>query len=523
MHSTHKNTQQAQYSYQMASRRPEKRQKADYSALLVALISLIIIIPISLVSLTIIIFQSNHLNLPGVYVLDKEVGLLNPQETAAWVDNYWNRTRQIKLSSSTNEDISYWLNPGELGYWVDPEGTAQAAYSIGRRADPFADVIAAASGQSQIVLPVLYFDEESAYQNLEKISAGLIIHPENATVAYQDNTWIALPGIEGREVAIEATIEDHMENAFINLLTQTATLHMRSVPPAVDDLTHVLADIDSVVAQDLLLEAYDPISDESFKWSVPLETKRGWVQVNEETYDIHMAYTRHNLELLLNQWETDLGDGRSFKPEFNFDGLIESWENAQTFQTILYHDPITYTVQAGDSLWGISLRFGMPMWYILEANPGLTIHNLEAGMALTIPSKNILLPLPVVPNKRIVIDISTQRMTTYENGQVRSTHIISTGVEDSPTFAGVFQVRTHKLNAYASNWDLYMPHFIGIYEAWPGFMNGLHGLPLLSSGQRLWAGNLGTPVSYGCIIMALDEAEDIYHWADPGVVVEITK
>jgi lipoprotein-anchoring transpeptidase ErfK/SrfK len=68
-----------------------------------------------------------------------------------------------------------------------------------------------------------------------------------------------------------------------------------------------------------------------------------------------------------------------------------------------------------------------------------------------------------------------------------------------------------------------MPHFMGIYEAWPGFMNGIHGLPLLSSGQRLWASSLGSPASYGCIILDLAAAEDLYYWADPGVVVEIVK
>jgi hypothetical protein len=77
------------------------------------------------------------------------------------------------------------------------------------------------------------------------------------------------------------------------------------------------------------------------------------------------------------------------------------------------------------------------------------------------------------------------------------------------------------LSAYASLWDLTMPNFIGIYEAWPGFFNGIHGLPTLSSGQRLWSDVLGRPASYGCIILDLAAAEWLYNWADPGVVVEI--
>jgi lipoprotein-anchoring transpeptidase ErfK/SrfK len=132
-----------------------------------------------------------------------------------------------------------------------------------------------------------------------------------------------------------------------------------------------------------------------------------------------------------------------------------------------------------------------------------------------------MLPLPIVPNKRIVISISQQRMWTYENGALRSEEIISTGIDRSPTHPGVFQVQTHEQLAYASVWDLYMPHFMGIYEGWPGFMNGIHGLPTLSNGTRMWANSLGRKASYGCIILNLQAAEDLYNWAENGVIVEI--
>lgn len=99
--------------------------------------------------------------------------------------------------------------------------------------------------------------------------------------------------------------------------------------------------------------------------------------------------------------------------------------------------------------------------------------------------------------------------------------MISTGIEDSPTQPGIFQVQMREENAYASAWDLWMPHFVGIYEAWPGFMNGFHGLPSRNGGQLMWANSLGRPASFGCIILTLEAAEWLYHWAEDGVVVEI--
>jgi lipoprotein-anchoring transpeptidase ErfK/SrfK len=142
-------------------------------------------------------------------------------------------------------------------------------------------------------------------------------------------------------------------------------------------------------------------------------------------------------------------------------------------------------------------------------------------LELTIPSKDEMLPLPIVPNKRVIITIGEQRLRVYENGELLSDHVISTGIDRSPTQPGVFQVQTHEISAYASVWDLTMPHFLGIYEAWPGFMNGIHGLPTLSNGTRLWGNILGRPASYGCIIMELDAAEFLYNWAEEGVIVEL--
>jgi len=66
-----------------------------------------------------------------------------------------------------------------------------------------------------------------------------------------------------------------------------------------------------------------------------------------------------------------------------------------------------------------------------------------------------------------------------------------------------------------------MPDFIGIYSAAPGFANGIHSLPFLSNGQRLWSRALGTDASYGCIILGVEEAALLYDWADIGVVVVI--
>ena len=53
------------------------------------------------------------------------------------------------------------------------------------------------------------------------------------------------------------------------------------------------------------------------------------------------------------------------------------------------------------------------------------------------------------------------------------------------------------------------------------FTNGIHALPILSNGTTLWDGYLGTPISYGCVVLGTQEAQLLYDWADIGTPVDI--
>ncbi len=75
-------------------------------------------------------------------------------------------------------------------------------------------------------------------------------------------------------------------------------------------------------------------------------------------------------------------------------------------------------------------------------------------------------------------------------------------------------------DAYSSAWRLRMPYWLGIY--WAGASeNGIHALPILNNGQTLWAGYLGTPISFGCIVLDTYAAKQVYDWAEIGTIVEV--
>jgi lipoprotein-anchoring transpeptidase ErfK/SrfK len=156
-----------------------------------------------------------------------------------------------------------------------------------------------------------------------------------------------------------------------------------------------------------------------------------------------------------------------------------------------------------------------------EANPEVEPDELLIGMELTIPSIDVLFPEPLVPGKRIEIDLPEQRLRAFEDDELVYGFTCSTGMTSTPTIAGQFQVLFKEPEAYAQRWSLDMPYFMAIYYERPGFANGIHELPINAAGQRLWSSVLGWPASYGCIILNVGDAEVLYDWAPVGTLVRI--
>jgi lipoprotein-anchoring transpeptidase ErfK/SrfK len=123
--------------------------------------------------------------------------------------------------------------------------------------------------------------------------------------------------------------------------------------------------------------------------------------------------------------------------------------------------------------------------------------------------------------KYILVSISQQHLYAYDNGQLVYSFIASTGMGNS-TRVGTFSVLDKIPNAYGATWNIWMPDWLGIY--WSGSLeNGIHALPILADGNRLWSGFLGSPISFGCVVLGADPSLQLYNWADIGTPVEIQR
>ncbi|MCE5207918.1 MAG: peptidoglycan binding domain-containing protein [Chloroflexi bacterium] len=501
--------------------RPRKKDRFSTSEVIIAVavggVALIILAGVAFFMLFVLFSMSDRI-LPGVRVGDTNIGGLPRDEASQLLWNEWNENRQLLISDGKQG----WLDsPAGFGLYLDSEATVNKAYELGRASDGLKQFVGLLLMQKEQVLPEVVLNMETARSRFEDYAARLDVPATDAALRYENGEWTAVPGEAGLVIDIAATTAELAAQRALVMSSGYFSLTFAEVQPHFTDVSAALEQLQPVLNRPMRFSAYDPINDETVNWKVEPATFSPWLLIENLQGEPNLTIQNDKLAAYLQEWQTGLGDGRILQEGYSIDDLVEAWKNDTRYSFIIWHQAKTYTVQSGDMLTDIAYHARMPYWKLIEANPDIDPENLLVGDELIIPSKNEMLPLPVVKEKRIVISISEQRMWTYKNGELLNEYVISTGIDDSPTLPGVFQVQTHELKAYASVWDLYMPHFLGIYQGWPGFWNGIHGLPTLSSGVQLWASVLGSKASYGCIIMDLDSAETVYNWAEDGVVVEI--
>ncbi|KAA3659397.1 MAG: LysM peptidoglycan-binding domain-containing protein, partial [Chloroflexi bacterium] len=294
----------------------------------------------------------------------------------------------------------------------------------------------------------------------------------------------------------------------------------------ITDVSAIAEQATALLTTSVSVRAYDPVTDDAFTWVISPAVWGEWLTLDIDPVDqSHFDWTldTNTAQAFLDERTSALGGNRFLDAEGAVTAVSTAIQSKQTNVSLrLYHHDQQHTVQAGETIASIGRDYGIPYPWIQDANP--TVGNaLTVGQTLIIPSPDAMLPLPIVENKRIVVSISQQKTWVYENGVLKWEWLASTGINSSPTAPGVFQIQSHEPNAYAGNWNLWMPNFMGIYRPVPtsDFMNGFHGFPTRDGANLLWTNNLGTKVTYGCVLLSNDNVAQLYNWAEAGVVVEI--
>nr|MBN1228252.1 LysM peptidoglycan-binding domain-containing protein [Anaerolineae bacterium] len=280
------------------------------------------------------------------------------------------------------------------------------------------------------------------------------------------------------------------------------------------------------------LVAFNNLSDENAIYVGQRLALSGEAAVSDgaELPGYHLVQSGESLSTISRQYGVSLSDlielNRLFNPGLIYAGqrlLIPGAPNSSSPGYTPSVSGRTHVVQRGETLTAIASRYGTSVWTLAQVNTIANPSLLYIGQTIMIPEGSDVSPSSsygAQSQKSIIVDISDQRTYVYENDSLLWTFVVSTGIPGRDTWRGNFQIQNKIPMAYASTWDLQMPYWLGFY--WAGSLqNGFHALPILSNGTRLWAGLLGQPASYGCVILSEYDAQLLYNWAEIGTPVTV--
>lgn len=125
---------------------------------------------------------------------------------------------------------------------------------------------------------------------------------------------------------------------------------------------------------------------------------------------------------------------------------------------------------------------------------------------------------PVNGIKTIFVDLSEQRLWTYDRGHLVKTYLISSGTKKFPTPTGEYSIslkreKTRMTWYYgadsADNYDLKDVPWVLTFKA-PYNIHGAY-----------WHNNFGHRMSHGCVNMSVADSKEVYEWAEIGTVVVV--
>lgn len=466
-----------------------------------------------LVILSVSIVYTNGI-LPGVYIGDIAVGGMTERDAAFRLRMAW------EIITLRDGEREWTLSSEAFGVSINITQSVSEAYAQGRT---IGSALGALLGRATVE-PSITLDMARIEAALLDLAPQIALAPINAGVAFEEGRIVPTAARQGRTLNISGTLDRIRRDS---LHSPIVHLSMLDVPPDITDASAMVAEAERLLASPLNIRVYDPVTDDSVIWSLPPEEWARWLIAQPDpSKPTGLALTIAEepvRQYLSAQVSNVLDPSRGVDLEQGVQSVRLAVANGDPNSAYVQikHQPRQHIVQHGETITSIAWDYGIPYLYIQRANDGL--NSVSVGQSITIPAADSFLLYPVVPHKRIVVSISQQRTWVYEYGQLKWDWPASTGISSSPTWPGVYQILSHEPNAYAGNWDLWMPNFMGVYQPVPGadFTNGFHGFPTRGGGQLLWENSLGTRVTYGCILLSNTNIQLLYNWAEKGVVVEI--
>ncbi len=177
-----------------------------------------------------------------------------------------------------------------------------------------------------------------------------------------------------------------------------------------------------------------------------------------------------------------------------------------------------HVVERGQELGLIAKEYGVSIDDILALNNLSNPDVIFVGQELIIPAGGAYAPsaaeappAPTGVGKEIVVSVDYQRIYAYENGSLVHSHLVSTGLPDTPTVYGDYRIYIKLTADDMTGPGYYLPQVPYTMYFYQGY--AIHG--------TYWHNSFGRPMSHGCVNLPTSEAEWFFNWAEVGTLVRV--
>jgi len=166
------------------------------------------------------------------------------------------------------------------------------------------------------------------------------------------------------------------------------------------------------------------------------------------------------------------------------------------------------------------------VWYRIKQNSPLRYpERIEGRWYIAAEYVRFVFPPEVISSpensdKKIVIDLSEQKLMAYEGDELVIETLVSTGKSETETPKGVFRIFIKKPSSYMQG---PLPDMTDYYDL-PGIPWTMY---FTSGGAAIhgayWHNDFGRKHSHGCVNLPIDKAEELYRWAEIGTKVVVVE
>ncbi|EKD22826.1 MAG: VanW family protein, partial [uncultured bacterium] len=387
--------------------------------------------------------------LPNIYLLGSSVSGKSKAELTDQIDqisqNFAKKVNRLVISPEISIDTTF----EESGLKIDVDKTVNSVYSIGKDGHmlTLAQELLSDSLNPKALPLVIKIDENKLNLLVTEKIMPQVKAPQDAAIEFNNGVVSVKPEENGLAINTESIKSDLVSLATNNEST-ALYIETKVIEPAIkkENLDELKTKLDSLVAQSFTLKAGEKtlhIKSEDLYKMIAFSKENGQIVAKVNSIELENYLLTNEKKLVIPKVDKQIVAGSNI--------VIREGKNGQKIDR-------TQAAQA--------LNSSLASYFDQSAQlpQTITVATTEEVFAETVIDPKDLASASAIDRARgisgkmLVVDISEQRLTAFENGQVVNTFLISSGLPGMETPRGDFTLGRRVYSKLYSGPGFYLPN-----------------------------------------------------------------